>query len=966
AAQAPVPAAPEMPGTSDVTETVISIIMEATGYDRDEIEPDMDLREDLSIRSSRLPVIMDALETHFSIKIELEDFMDVRTIRDISEKISEVVSRETDSVPSPAPKTSSVSTGPEAISPTVEPSDEKQSLKRVVFSEVPLENGQFQPIELDTMESVAIFSSESKSELSHLTGDVFRRDYGVNSIPLAFVGNHSAGGDNDFDLLTLDGASRAAERLDSIESLAGIVFILDDAAENRLSAIEKTPDLLTGFFVLLKTFLNSSSKKFVILLHKSGQPNGPARVLAEGMLGMFLSLGHEFSSVQFRTIRLDEKTDLEAALRGALDRSRNVVETIYRDGQVFTRAGHVEPSIFGDGRKCPIRAGGLVVLSGGAYGITSYLARSLAILGCRLVFLGRTMLDPEIDYASLLAEDVDSRENLTKSIEKAKPGISAEQLEQETSQAAKALEIIRQVEELRSLGIDASYFSCDVTNGERTNAVIEEIVTRHGAIDGIIHGAGILRDNLAKQMTPEDFAAVMDVKFRGAWNLYSAAQKAGLRFFACLSSAAAIQGNPGQANYSAANRMMSGLMEHLKSTDDSITFKALMLPPIEGSGMADDPEIRALMKRMNAAYVHADELEGLFYRELFFGAPEEVWVLFMRSLPDLKSVRLDSSEAPPDEGEMETCTVVFKSDDFPMIDSVSFADLSKGELSATRIFSRKKDLWISDHKPFKFLRHPLVSAIMALETFMEASRLLYPYLKVVGIRNAEFLDIIECPPEVERSSVVSCRRVESAGSEVVCDVSLATHEISPSGQVMERMYKNFRSLVILGNAKESPAGDPPGFPVRLDELDTRPMNHAEVLDWYNDRSDMQGRYRILRELDGTGAGAVRGRFIYDQNDDLASPLKSRYQYSPYLLEALMQVVNFYVVMRDRNEQRAMIPYKIGEVAFYKNCAVGENLTLEGRLKQQSEEGIVWDARAVDEKGATIIVARQMMMRWFTP
>ncbi len=27
--------------------------MEATGYERDEVEPDMDLREDLSIRSSR-------------------------------------------------------------------------------------------------------------------------------------------------------------------------------------------------------------------------------------------------------------------------------------------------------------------------------------------------------------------------------------------------------------------------------------------------------------------------------------------------------------------------------------------------------------------------------------------------------------------------------------------------------------------------------------------------------------------------------------------------------------------------------------------------------------------------------------------------------------------------------------------------------------------------------------------------
>ncbi|MDQ1238718.1 MAG: hypothetical protein QG577_903, partial [Thermodesulfobacteriota bacterium] len=79
---------------SDITETVIKLIMEATGYERDEIEPTMDLREDLSIRSSRLPVIMDSVESHFGIKIELEDFMDVRTIRDISDRIAMVIERE--------------------------------------------------------------------------------------------------------------------------------------------------------------------------------------------------------------------------------------------------------------------------------------------------------------------------------------------------------------------------------------------------------------------------------------------------------------------------------------------------------------------------------------------------------------------------------------------------------------------------------------------------------------------------------------------------------------------------------------------------------------------------------------------------------------------------------------------------------------------------------------------------------
>jgi len=46
------------------------------------------------------------------------------------------------------------------------------------------------------------------------------------------------------------------------------------------------------------------------------------------------------------------------------------------------------------------------------------------------------------------------------------------------------------------------------------------------------------------------------------------------------------------------------------------------------------------------------------------------------------------------------------------------------------------------------LAHPLVSAAMILETFMESARILYPHLQVLGVRQVRFLDMISCPPEV--------------------------------------------------------------------------------------------------------------------------------------------------------------------------------------------------------------------------
>ena len=82
-------------------ESLIRIIMDATGFERDEIQPEMDLRRDLSIRSSRLPIIMDAAEHHFGITIELEDFIHVRTVKDIAQRISKIIGGQEGAGPQP-------------------------------------------------------------------------------------------------------------------------------------------------------------------------------------------------------------------------------------------------------------------------------------------------------------------------------------------------------------------------------------------------------------------------------------------------------------------------------------------------------------------------------------------------------------------------------------------------------------------------------------------------------------------------------------------------------------------------------------------------------------------------------------------------------------------------------------------------------------------------------------------------
>ena len=234
---------------------------------------------------------------------------------------------------------------------------------------------------------------------------------------------------------------------------------------------------------------------------------------------------------------------------------------IHRDRKVFTSEGYVAPSIFRNLSSLNLNPGDIVVMSGGASGISAHLARGLVPFRPRLVFLGRTSMDTAINSAKTASGPLLSESNTS---------------------GHRASEIAQTLADLHSLGIEATYHTCDVTDPEAVRAIMGEVVRRYGKIDGIIHGAGVLRDGFLSQMTPDDFSMVANVKFLGAWNLFSAAEKAGLKFFVGLSSVAAIQGNPGQANYAAANRMMSALLRNLRTEKQRRAVQGFDASPYRG------------------------------------------------------------------------------------------------------------------------------------------------------------------------------------------------------------------------------------------------------------------------------------------------------------------------------------------------------------------------------------------------
>jgi hypothetical protein len=260
-----------------------------------------------------------------------------------------------------------------------------------------------------------------------------------------------------------------------------------------------------------------------------------------------------------------------------------------------------------------------------------------------------------------------------------------------------------------------------------------------------------------------------------------------------------------------------------------------------------------------------------------------------------------------------------------------------------------------------------------------------------------------------------CRRVPSSAGEIVCEVSLASREVSPTGRVIDRTVLNYKAQVVLGGEAGFSFVESGTFPIRKEDLDGGPLSHEMVLKSYRDNFP-EGRYQVIDTIEGTGPDAVRACSVYREGEDFAPPLQTSYQYSPYVLEGLMQACgDFYIGMRKKHEELQaiaetkaigdhdnvefrghessepcspvrnstsaetgspipsdgeplgefgnVIPHRIGEIVFSRNCVDGEPIILEGRLTTRSDEGLVWAARAVDEQGETVMWVRDLELRW---
>ncbi|OBH19849.1 short-chain dehydrogenase [Mycobacterium sp. E1715] len=151
--------------------------------------------------------------------------------------------------------------------------------------------------------------------------------------------------------------------------------------------------------------------------------------------------------------------------------------------------------------------------------------------------------------------------------------------------------------EITAAGGDAVACTASVATREGGEAIIQTAVERYGGIDILIHNAGNVRRASLKEMSYEDFDAVLDVHLRGAFHVVRPAFplmcRAGYGRIVLTSSIGGLYGNHGVANYAAAKAGVIGLanVAALEGAADGVACNVIV--PAAVTRMADGIDISA-------------------------------------------------------------------------------------------------------------------------------------------------------------------------------------------------------------------------------------------------------------------------------------------------------------------------------------------------------------------------------------
>jgi acyl transferase domain-containing protein len=563
AAAAPVPQAaashaPAAPRQADsgakfraLSTLLCEVVAEKTGYPAEMLEMDQQLDTDLGIDSIKRVEILSAIQERIPElpHIRTDQFGSLMTLGDIVKALIEIAPDGPDDDGS----------GPGAGSNGADRSSVRGEARQVQTSNVRTSRltigsldgsprGKFQPGPDDR-----VWIVDDGSEFVASLASVLR----LSGAEIRTIGSDDA----------------AIDRIDPPERLTGLVLNMtesyDDAAFGRVLrlASKLSPSLQSSgrdrfAFVAALTRLNGCFG-----LDTDADAEELAGWHTAAISGLVKTLAWEWPDVAARVFDIDPRwAEWQPAAA-----AEQIAAELFTDGPVergFSSGdAPVTPILAPIARggisdvvrlRDSVHSGDLVIVTGGARGVTAQVAAAVAeVTRPTLLLLGRSP-EPEPEPEALRSAKNES-ELVSALAKSGGPARKPAELVRTAKRILADREVRDNLDRLRELAQEVVYRSVDLQDPNAVARAIQEAAQIYGPVRGVIHGAGVLADKRVEDLTPEACLPVVRTKVRGMLNLLEAIDPHQLRFFSVFSSITARVGRVGQAAYAAANEMLNKL-----------------------------------------------------------------------------------------------------------------------------------------------------------------------------------------------------------------------------------------------------------------------------------------------------------------------------------------------------------------------------------------------------------------------
>jgi acyl transferase domain-containing protein/NAD(P)H-dependent flavin oxidoreductase YrpB (nitropropane dioxygenase family)/NAD(P)-dependent dehydrogenase (short-subunit alcohol dehydrogenase family) len=458
----------------------------------------------------------------------------------------------------------------------------------------------------------------------------------------------------------------------------------------------------------------------------------PAGLSAQGgVVGLLKSLNEEWNGVRVKAVDLDPEVSAADNARALITEMRlpgGRIEVGYPQGTRTVFYTVPAPVAADASDRLQLSREWVVLVTGGARGITAEVVTPLAQAGVHLVILGRTP-EPAAEPADTahLKTSAELRQYLVGRAQRDGQSVTPAAVQRQVKQILRDREIAANLRDFRTAGAHVDYRMVDVCDAQQMSACLDDVYRHYGRIDGVVHGAGIIEDKRLDAKEPESWFRVFDTKADSVYLLAQALRPETLRFVVLFSSVAGRYGNSGQADYAAANELMNRTAWQLhRRWGGTVKVAAINWGPWLGTRYGEgmvSPETRRKFEAMGVVLVPPDGGRRFFMDEIMRAPLSDVEVIAGEGPWEARETEVGAFHAEPALREAETDDVPPAQTVYPLLAGARRRSGDRGQV----IFQQRIDLERARYLQQHLLDGtPVLPAAAALEMMAEAAAAGWP------------------------------------------------------------------------------------------------------------------------------------------------------------------------------------------------------------------------------------------------